>query len=106
MAKRRRSYRRVARSVRSGRRGKKVLGFFSGTVGKVLVGAIIGGVTPVITSRLAPNLAVLADDAGDLASTFIAGKYGLIGNMVGKRVLPMLVGQVTGQSSSNNGDSA
>jgi hypothetical protein len=71
-----------------------------------LTGGIIGGVTAYLTSRFSPNLAVLADDAGDLASTFIAGKWGLVGNVIGKRALPVLVNQGFSGGNGSSGDSA
>lgn len=105
MRRRRSSRVRYAkRGISRTRRGAR--GFLSGTTGKLLTGGIIGGVTAYLTSRFSPNLAVLADDAGDLASTFIAGKWGLVGNVIGKRALPVLVNQGFSGGNGSSGDSA
>lgn len=98
--------RTVYRTVRSG--GRRAGGMLKGTGGKVAAGGVIGLITTFITPRLPPTAAVLVDDASDLAATFALGKYGLIGNMIGKRLAPILVRQATGNSglSSSIGDSA
>lgn len=96
MARKRSRVRTV--TTRAGSYSRRAKGFLSGTTGKLVVGAVIGGIVPVVASRLAPSAAVLTDDASDLLATFIGGKWGLVGNMVGKRVVPMLLAQSQGNN--------
>jgi hypothetical protein len=103
MAKRRKTktvYRTVSRA-----RGRAKRSMFGGTGGRVLIGSLVGLGASFITPRLPPTAAVLMDDASDIAATFIGGKWALVGNMVGKRIAPLLVRQATG-STQFTGDAA
>lgn len=99
---RRKSSRRTVYKTKAVSRRSGTRSFLSGTSGKLLTGGIIGGVIPFVANRFAPGTAVLVDDASDLISTFIGGKWALVGNMIGKRVVPMLVRQGSGGNTSGD----